>query len=233
MKKIIITSDIDWALDEVIDDFLSILKSYQVSATLFCTHESEVVKGMNSNQFETAIHPNFNPSIIQGEPFKAEKIIDDLMMLYPDAIGVRSHSMTSSTILNNLFNSKGLKYESNIFIPYKWEVKPFKSWTGLTSIPYHWEDDVHFSYLNEFKPDFDSIFDKSDQFIFDFHPIHVFLNTDVESTYIKAKKDYHNLKNLYKYQNSKSLGVRDYLISMLEYTKNKEFKFCKMKDLVI
>ena len=233
MKKILITSDIDWAIDEVIDEFTSILEDYNVPSTLFCTHSSPKIQDLDDDFFEVAIHPNFNPSLINGKNICAETVIDNMLNIFPFAKGVRSHSMTSSTHLNNLFHKKGLKYESNIFLPYNWKISPYKSWTGLTSIPYHWEDDVHFHYKRNFEADFDSIFTASDQVIFDFHPIHVFLNTDTELTYLKAKNCYKDYKKLKELKNSNSLGVRDYLIALLNYANKKDFEFSKMNNLII
>ena len=115
MKKIFITSDIDWAVDEIIVDFLSILEAYNASCTFFFTHETDVIKKMDSDFHEIAIHPNFNPSLINGEPLKAEKIIDDLLKIYPNALGVRSHSLNSSSQLSNLFRKEG----ENAYYPLK------------------------------------------------------------------------------------------------------------------
>lgn len=233
MKKIIISSDIDWAIDEVIDEFTSIFTEFEVPCTLFCTHTSPKIEELDSLFFEKAIHPNFNPSLIDGRDISAERIIGDLLNIFPLSKGIRSHSMTTSTQLNNLFFKNGLKYESNLFLPYHWNIKPFMSWTGLTSIPYHWEDDVHFSYENSFEADFDLIFSKSDQFIFDFHPIHVFLNTDNELTYLNAKGYYKDYLKLKKLRNRDVLGVRDYLVSLIKFAKKKGYEFLKMDQLII
>ena len=39
-----ITLDIDWAPEEVILHSMQILELFNVKATLFCTHESEVIR---------------------------------------------------------------------------------------------------------------------------------------------------------------------------------------------
>lgn len=234
MRKVILTSDIDWAPEEVIQDFLDLLQSFKAKCTLFCTHQSQVISNSDSKLFEKAIHPNFNPSLMEGVPIGAEETLNKILSIYPDAVGVRSHSMTSSTPLQVLFNEKGLKYDSNLFLPYKWNVKPFKSWTGLTTIPYHWEDDIHFSYGKNFEK---IPFEKNKEFelmIFDFHPIHVFLNTDCEQTYLFAKKDYHDYNKLKTHVNNSRAGTRDFLIKLLKScSSSNDTSFFLMKDLIL
>lgn len=234
MRKVVLTSDIDWAPEEVIQDFLDLLQSFNAKCTLFCTHESEVISKCNSKLFEKAIHPNFNFSLMEGMPIGAEETLNKILSLYPDAVGVRSHSMTSSTPLQFLFYEKGLKYDSNLFLPYHWDFLPFKSWTGLTTIPYHWEDDVHFSYERNFE---NIPIEENKEFelmIFDFHPIHIFLNTDCEQTYLNAKKDYHDSKNLKKHINTSKAGARDFLIKLLEACSSyNDISFFHMKDLIL
>ena len=54
MRKIILTSDIDWAPEEVIQDFLDLLQSFKAKCTLFCTHQSQVISNSDSKLFEKA-----------------------------------------------------------------------------------------------------------------------------------------------------------------------------------
>lgn len=210
---IFFTSDIDWAPDEVIDDMLTIFDKYNQKCTMFATHDSGSIKNARGIH-EIGIHPNFNPLFSQNkQDSNAEKIIDDLMALYPESVGVRSHSTTTSSGLLDLFYRKGLKYDSNLFIPYQ-DVRPFALWNGFVRIPYNWEDDVHYLYNKSFaNPEL--TFDL-DYLIFDFHPIHVFLNTEKESRYINAKKFYKDPTKLLEFRNNSTPGARTLLISLLE-----------------
>jgi len=209
----IYTSDIDWAPEEVILDMLTLYEKYKVKCTLFVTHESEVIKNCNRNLFEIAIHPNFNDILFNGVNENPEDRIKKLMNFYPEAIGLRSHSMTQSTPLLNLFKKCGMKYESNQFLPYWDNIKPFELWNGLMRMPYNWEDDIHFSYGRNFKQDGLAI--QNNLNVYDFHPIHVYLNTEKEETYTNAKVDYHNFEMLSTHQNKSIEGARDLLISLL------------------
>jgi hypothetical protein len=53
-------------------------------------------------------------------------------------------------------------------------------------------------------------------YVLDFHPIHIFLNTDCEQTYQTAKPFYHNTSELAKYKNTTKKGARDMLIKLLK-----------------
>ncbi len=207
------TSDIDWAPDEVIDDMLSIFDKYNQRCTLFATHESRSIINVK-NIHEIGIHPNFNSLLSQNEKqINAENIIDDLINIYPDSKGVRSHSTLSSSVLLDLFYKKGLKYDSNLFIPYQ-DVFPFELWNGFLRIPYNWEDDVHFLYNKSF---FQTGLNLNSKYlIFDFHPIHVYLNTESEMRYLNAKYFYKDPKKLLDYRNNSTSGARTLLISLLE-----------------
>lgn len=63
-----ITSDIDWASDFCIEDFLNIVESYGIKPTIFATHESSIInEQIKKEQIEIGIHPNFLPDTTQGE----------------------------------------------------------------------------------------------------------------------------------------------------------------------
>ena len=220
---IIFTSDIDWAPDEIIEYMLDIFVSYQTKCTLFVTHPSDVLKKCNRDLFEIAIHPNFNPLLNGNISDKsADSILDELMNWYPEARGVRSHSMTQNTPLLGKFLEKGLLYEANHFLPYQ-KIQPFKLWNGLWRIPYNWEDDIHFAYQNSFT-EVGMTLNDDDLFVFDFHPIHVFLNTENEQRYQNAKEHYHNPTELKKIANQDTPGTEDMLIYLLKTIQNKQFK---------
>jgi hypothetical protein len=131
---------------------------------------------------------------------------------------VRSHSLAQSTIILNKFSEKHLVYNANHFLPYHKGVKQFKLWTGMLRIPYNWEDDVHWTYGYNFE---DSRIDLKDigMNIFDFHPIHIFLNTENKYRYNEAKKYKDDIKKLTEYKNIEIKGARDLLIFLLEYCK--------------
>ena len=212
------TSDIDWAPEEIIDDTISLFEEYGVKCTFFSTHNSKVLAAGSKELFEIAIHPDFNPILNGTSNLRAIDVINAILDIHPDAKGVRSHSMLQSTNILQLFAEKKLIYEANQFLPYHTGIKPFRLWNGLVRIPYNWEDDIHWTYGFDFK---DSRIDLRDSGlnIFNFHPVHIFLNTENEKRYLSAKEFYKDPVNLKMQRNNEKTGARDLLIMLLEYVK--------------
>lgn len=225
------TSDIDWATDEVIQDMLSIFEKYKVKCTLFVTHHSKVIDNCNRELFEIGIHPNFN-FLLSGEPDKSvDEIIKDLLKIYPEAIGTRSHGMTQSTPLLDAFKRNGLKYDCNTFLPYKYDVFPFVSWNGLLRIPYNWEDDIHYLYNKSFEESHIINYSLNEFHVLDFHPIHVYLNTDTEQCYLNAKPHYKFTDKIEPHKNCDNHGTRDYLENTLKYISENNLTTYHLKEI--
>ena len=227
------TSDIDWAEEEVILDMLKIFENFQVKCTLFATHESNVLKKCNSKLFEIGIHPNFNEGLLEGKGKDAKTIVRKLKSMYPKSIGVRNHSLTYNTRLLDIYLDEGLLYETNTLLPYNFKIKPYKCWSGLTRIPYNWEDDVHFLYKKSFEENLFSNFNTANNYILDYHPIHIYLNTESKSTYNNARKFFKNPEVLLKKRNFKISGARDHLINHLNVIKKKNLPTHHLKELLI
>lgn len=224
------TCDIDWAPEEVISDTISIFEEYDVKCTFFCTHESAVIRSCNRELFELGIHPNFNPCL-NGKAIPAEQVFDEIMDLFPEAVGVRSHSMTQSTPLLKLFADKGLLYEANHFLPYHNHLRAFRLWNGLIRIPYCWEDDIHFMYGHSYDELKIDLSNEDTLMVLDFHPIHIYTNTSKQSDYDKIRPFYHEPEKLYQLRNRDVLGVRDLLLKTLDYVKGKNLRTMKMLEI--
>ncbi|KFD40772.1 hypothetical protein DK28_0215645 [Peptococcaceae bacterium SCADC1_2_3] len=211
MDKICITFDIDWVSDELVKYVVNLLEQYQIKATFFATHESALLKSLDSAKYEIGIHPNFN----KGDDYN--KIIEDLKVIYPKAIGVRSHSLFESSHILRLFLDNGLKYDTNTFIPLRKELYPFIRLNKLVRIPYYWEDDAHFSRpkitfkLSELQ------LHKRGLKIYNFHPIHIFMNTDSLEHYNKYMSFYHQSDILINFRNHGGEGISTLFLELLEF----------------
>lgn len=209
MNKICITFDIDWAPDEVIEYVINLLEQYQVKATFFATHKSDFLKSLDSTKYEIGIHPNFN----EGGDYNS--IIADLRAIYPKVIGVRSHSLFESSHILRLFLDNGLKYDVNSFIPLREGLYPFMRLNKLVRIPYYWEDDTHFSSQATFELSELQIHKKGLK-ICNFHPIHIFMNTNSTKHYNSFKAFYHEPDILKKHRNSGG-GIQILFVELLQY----------------
>ena len=214
----------------VILDTFQIFEEYNIKCTLFCTHNSKTIRLCNKKLFEIAIHPNFNSNLYENKGDLPDKKISDLLEVYPEAIGLRSHSLTSSCSLSNLFAEKGFKYESNTIIPYSQNIEITKLWNGLFSIPINWEDDIHIYYKNDFK-DLKIDLNSSNINVINFHPIHIYLNSHNLDMYNIVKHKYNKPEEIGKYINKSKTGIRDLLIKTLDKIHSfrlNNYKLCEL-----
>lgn len=215
-KKIFVSFDTDWAHDEVILDTYNLISKYNVQSSWFITHNSEALNILKKDaSVELGIHPNFNELLNNQENQKNQnKIISSLMEVVPNAKIVRSHSLLQSERLVDLFNEYKLSHISNFYIPYSSliNIKPFKLWNESIITPHHWQDNVELRMKENLKKKIN--FDIG-LHIFNFHPIHIYLNTENINRYINIKNFYHQPQKLIKYR-YEGYGVRNFLEDLLK-----------------
>ena len=84
----------------------------------------------------------------------------------------------------------------------------------MIRIPYFWEDDVHCLYGDP--QAFEIALGHTGLRVFDFHPIHVFLNTENMDRYERTRSQHWNAVELLHHRNKDELGARDHLIKLLK-----------------
>ena len=210
--KKFLTFDIDWAHDDVLRDTIDLVELAGVPATWFVTHQTTLMERLRENpNFELGIHPNFN-GLLKGDLSNGrnvEEVVERLMRIVPEAKCVRSHSTLQGSKIADIFVSFGLTHDSNDFIlkSRNSRVEPWLSWNGLLKIPYCWADDVA-CYYGCIESLSRNIL-KGVQ-VFDFHPIHVFLNTSELSLY-ESTRDLHRCPGQLKKQRFAGFGARSFL----------------------
>ena len=216
--KIYLTFDIDWAHDEILQDTIEIVEAAGVSATWYITHDTQLLGLLRANpKFELGVHPNFN-FLLQGDHrlgSTPEEVIDRVLEIVPEAKSVRSHSMTQSTRLLDLFKGKGLTHDCNHFIPHQADIclKPWRFWNGLTRVPYFWEDDGTCIY-DQHSP-MAKVVKRPGLKVFDFHPIHIYLNTESMERYESSRSSHQNPDQLIAHRGSHPMGTRIQLKELL------------------
>jgi len=217
--RFFLTFDIDWANDDVLEDSINLVEKANISATWFVTHDTPLLNRLRANpNFELGIHPNFN-FLLNGDPRNgrnAEEVIDRLLCVVPEAKSVRSHSMTQSSHLLQLFVDRGIYYDCNHYIPKDSQIKlaPWRYWLkDAIKVPYFWEDDL--ACYDERKAPFRDFFHTQGLKVFDFHPIHVFLNTDNLQQYYAAKSYITQTQELLKFRSNKADGSRTSLLQLI------------------
>lgn len=208
--------DVDWAPEAVVADALALFEARGIKCTVFATHESPVLRAARRDLFEVGVHPNFNP-VLDGKGGSADQVLDAILGMYPEARGVRCHSTAQTYNLLTRFAQRGLVYESNLLLPYARRLRPFKLPSGLVRLPYVFEDDVHFAYGHGFDDSGLDLADEGGPLIVDFHPIHIFLNTETEARYLAARSHYQDPAGLLEHRNrGPRPGARDLLVALLD-----------------
>lgn len=219
--KPFLTFDVDWANDSIIDDTLALVNSHGVKASWMMTHATDTVSSIRQSGHEVGIHPNFN-FLLMGDKSKggsAEHIVSDLLSQFPYAKAIRSHSVAQSSRLSQLFYRLGLRFESNDYLPGNVfeSVRPFISETGITKVPYIFSDEL--ACLTDNNNIRNLCAGRESLKVFDFHPIHVFLNTESLDRYERTRPLHNKPKELIKHR-YEGYGTRDRLIELLELAKN-------------
>jgi hypothetical protein len=217
--KVFLTFDTDWASDEVLAETLELVESAGVAATWFVTHDTPLLERIRLNPlFEIGVHPNFNPLLdgVRGDNGQSDsgEMLKRTMALVPEAVSVRSHSMTQSSRLLHQFKAAGLTHDCNLFVPLHSGVtlQPWKDWTGMIRVPYFWEDDIWILEGRRETPG--NLLASPGLKVFDFHPIHVALNTIHMTQYENAKPDFHSRTRLSRHERS-GFGGRSFLEDLL------------------
>jgi hypothetical protein len=227
-NRFAITFDIEWAPDEILLDLLNLLSRYSISVTSFATHQTPVLKEIKKVH-EVGLHPNFNPLFDHNDRLTSYQILEEIKTWYPDAVGVRSHSRTVSATLVSQFISMGLQYDANQICPYQKGLLPY-TYRNFCRFTDFWQDDVHAIYRRPFALDNIPI-DSEGVKIFNFHPIHIYLNTDTIERYQAARPHYQDSRKLLEFRNTKAKGVRDLLIELLNYLKDHRIQTYTLKEI--
>ncbi len=230
-RKCFLSFDIDWAHDDVLADTIKIVRDAGVASTWFVTHNTPLLHQIrNLNRAEMGIHPNFNP-LLDGTCIDsantAEKVISTVLSLVPDARAIRSHSLTQNERLVDQFRDIGLSHISNFFVPQGcgFVVKPFRIWNDMVIVPHCWQDNVALKMPLPFPTEAEL---SSGFHLFDFHPIHIFLNTEHLDRYERTRHLHHKPEELIKHRYV-GQGTRTRLLDLLQlpgqtYTKMEKNK---------
>lgn len=210
------TSDLDWAPESMIEETLNIFLEYEIPLSPFITHNSKKIEEYyeGNNARHVCLHPNFAPNSTHGANVK--EIVSHLVNLWPDARCFRSHSFVDSSLITKEFRDRGFKYDSNLCLHLQPYLVPLQHASGLLRFPVFFEDDT--SANGEQVWELSNILDtlKAPGLkIFNFHPIHIALNTPSMDYYLGVKNDV-NEKN-WRDLAYKGKGVRTFLEELLQF----------------
>jgi len=225
----LITVDIDWAPDSAISKTINYLIDNEVKATWFITHASPEVERLKEypHLFELGVHPNFRN--VKLESSEINSIMRPLKKIIPEAKSIRTHSLVQSTpLIKALREDHNFLYDVSLFLPLTPYITPHHLFLSeghsICRIPYFWEDDVEM-----FNPKGTFNFSK-DNFIadglkiFNFHPIHIELNSCSMENYYSMKSELKTTSRqkltLKKFKNNSHNGSETFFRGLINFIRS-------------
>lgn len=208
MNVFCLTIDTDWVPDEVLQFTIDLLNKEGINATFFCTNKTDCDFGNH----EVALHPNFTS-------FDLEKHLSELLSLFPEAKGLRSHSLFFTERLRPLLAQKEIFYTSNMMLFEGSQLAPCMISPSTVEFPIYFMDTFNIIMKGAnatFQNDIEKLLTDGLK-VYDFHPIHIFMNTASFDHYDSFKSVYHDTNALKKYINYATYGIRDYFLELLKY----------------
>jgi len=178
-----LTIDLDWAPDTMISLCLDLLDDAGIMATFFTTHHTDLNEEILRQGHELGIHPNFLPGSSHGTG--VSEIVDTCLSFAPEARYMRTHALVQSTpLLAEIFDGNlQLMTDVSLLMHGVPNVRRGMASTGsrvFERILYNWQDSDEC--LNRTTCFGDSPPEEG-SWIFNFHPIHVGLNSTDGSEY--------------------------------------------------
>ena len=234
-RTVYVTMDMDWANDGVLADTVSLVEALNIPVCFFVTNDTPMLKTLRAHPlFTLGIHPNFLPQL-NGQTTKSwRETLEEMHTMVPEAQVIRCHALVDATPILVAAKELGFQADMNLFIPFSSGVNlhPFVHFSGLKRLPFFFEDDAW-----TLEPDRPSVEEhmlrsEPELKIFNFHPIHLYLNTENMERYTRAKPYYHEFDALAPFVNhGEGFGARDFLLRMKELADENDIRFGKVEEL--
>jgi hypothetical protein len=157
------------------------------AGTFFCTQPYGCLE---ATHHEIAPHP----FLAEGEPWEAE--LERHRAQFPDALGWRAHACIFSHGLAERIAKAGYLYASTHDDLGRPDLRPHRHAWGVWHLPIYYMDNLDFS-ARRFWPErkhrpferklIDQAVDGAHLYVFDFHPIHLMLNSPDAEFYLQAR----------------------------------------------
>lgn len=188
---IILTFDVDWAPEWMIEETIGMLREANCPGTYFATHRSAALSSLaEEHGFEVGLHPNFLPNSSHGTTVDA--VFRTLKEFYPEATSCRTHSlMQSEPLLTQMARDHGMEVDCSIHLPQASAVCPHRlvlddDGTSIVRLPHIFQDNMYALSGADWTVEALRI-GRVGWNVFNFHPVHIALNTSSFSQYRAIK----------------------------------------------
>jgi len=233
-----ITTDIDWASEDVLSLFFDKLSKYNFNIDAFLTHKSSVID--TQYKFGNLIknpHPNFCLPSSHGNT--ESEIIEYVTNLAPNSKGVRMHRLGTNSGIEHIFKEKyDYKFTSNCIHLLQQNIQPHVLESGMISFPIFFEDGTHLYQnlsldFNKYKTRFESNGLK----IINIHPIDFVLNSN-SYEYMRNvrdtidRKDYNSLsKSVINKIRNTEVGISDFVCDIFDFITKSNYTILTLNEL--
>ena len=234
-KTVYITMDMDWANDGVLADTVSLAEQLNIPVCLFVTNDTPMLKTLREHPlFTLGIHPNFLPQLSGQTDKSYQQTLEELLAIVPEAKVMRCHALVDATPILIAAKKLGIRADMNLFIPFSSGIplQPFRHFSGLQRLPFFYEDDAWASEAGAASPEEHLLSGNDGLKIFNFHPIHLYLNMESMERYNRAKPYYHEFEKLAPFVNhGEGFGARDFLLRIKEVADQNYITFGRAEKL--
>jgi hypothetical protein len=177
--------DTDHIKEERMVEFLASVP-FPGRGTFFCT---QFYPSLAASRHETGPHPLLEP----GGDWQTE--LSKMRQMLPDAVGWRSHSCVFSNMLAIWLGKNGYRYVSTHDDFGRPGLKPNRHSWGVWHLPIYYMDTLDLSYRSHwgetapapFAPELIQRALGDGLYVFDFHPIHLLLNSPSPEYYMSVR----------------------------------------------
>lgn len=234
-KVIYITMDMDWANDGILADTIALVNRLDIPVCLFVTHDTPMLAELRKDpHFTLGIHPNFLPQLSGQNEKTFQETIKDMLLFVPEAKVIRCHALVDATPILVTAQEMGFRADMNLFIPFSSGIslQPFRHFSGLMRLPFFYEDDAWALEPGHASPEEHLLSENDGLKIFNFHPIHLYLNMETMDRYNRAKPYYHEFEKLAPFINAgEGSGARDFLVNLKEIADINGIRCGKVSEL--
>jgi hypothetical protein len=224
--------DTDWMSSEAMSGFFG--RYPELPPSTFFLHD---YTGSLAMEFQEANEINPHPTINFGHSDKSHIQIEETISKKP--LGIRSHSCANSHMLSVEWANSGYKYQSIEVDLGNANLRTRPLAWGLYEVPIYYMDNMSiWAKKNKLGPYFTNLeylaeaMSTENSLVFDFHPIHIALNTKSVSDY-EFKKDLVLRENVDPWELGDSgKGVRSFFEQVLNQVLNSSVQHQTLLELV-
>ena len=189
--RIILTIDLEWAPEYMLDHVFGMLSESGSRATLFATHDSKAVKDAGG-AFEVGLHPAVSALA------EMDEAICRLKDIFPYARAIRTHGLVNASGFLQVYKKHGLSVTSNYLMTGQAGIRPVPMLYDILEYPIYYMDDVHLAETDHIDTSslIKGLIEKPGVKVLAFHPMYIYLNSNSIERYRSVRGHLHDKKRM-------------------------------------